>query len=140
MKVSFIGAALALSFGLVTAFPKLVARTDDPCYCVDYVNDDNGKKYGGGTDLCWTTAYENDNCGYQYGGGTFKKAYKKTQVQEELGKWQDEDENYSYAIVHHHQDQLNSIFHEQAHIHLFVDAIEQFEHEDQLVFVLHQQH
>ncbi|KAK5690483.1 hypothetical protein LTR17_025950 [Elasticomyces elasticus] len=52
MKVSSIGAALAFSVGLVTAFPKLVARTDDPCYCVDYVNDDNGKKYGGSYDLC----------------------------------------------------------------------------------------
>ncbi|KAK0824160.1 hypothetical protein LTR54_018408 [Friedmanniomyces endolithicus] len=87
MKVAFIGVALAISIDLVSAFPRLVARTDDPCYCVDHVNDDNGKKYGGsydlcsesfdaawpkpiysGTDNCWTTAYEDDECGYQYGG------------------------------------------------------------------------
>jgi len=47
MKVSSIGVALAFGIGLVSAFPRLVARTNDPCYCVDYVDDDNGKKYGG---------------------------------------------------------------------------------------------
>jgi len=47
MKVAFIGVSLAFSIDLVSAFPRLLARTDDPCYCVDHVNDDNGKKYGG---------------------------------------------------------------------------------------------
>ncbi|KAK5014782.1 hypothetical protein LTR60_003185, partial [Cryomyces antarcticus] len=78
---------LLLSIGVASALPRLVVRDDDPCYCVDYDNDDNGNKYGGSYDLCstsfeaawpkpvygasdscWKTEYDNDDCGHQYGG------------------------------------------------------------------------
>ncbi|KAL2354980.1 hypothetical protein BJ546DRAFT_1061269 [Cryomyces antarcticus] len=90
MKVTSIGLTLLLSIGLVSALPRLAARADDPCYCVDYENDDNGKKYGGSYDLCtapfdtyypkprysssdtcYVTEYQTDDCGYEYGGYVF---------------------------------------------------------------------
>ncbi|KAK4989236.1 hypothetical protein LTR50_003342 [Elasticomyces elasticus] len=52
MKITSVGLAVLVSAGLVSALPHLAARDDDPCFCLDYDNDDNGKKFGGSYDLC----------------------------------------------------------------------------------------
>ncbi|KAK4966077.1 hypothetical protein LTR66_012050 [Elasticomyces elasticus] len=87
MKITSVGLAVLVSAGLVSALPHLAARDDDPCFCVDYDDDDNGNKFGGSYDLCsgsfesyypkpvysstdgcYVTEYDTDSCGFEYGG------------------------------------------------------------------------
>ncbi|KAK4981992.1 hypothetical protein LTR66_009554 [Elasticomyces elasticus] len=116
MKVTSISLTLLFSTGLVSALPRLVACADDPCYCVDYEKDDDGKQYGGSYDLCtapfntqypkpkysssdtcYVTEYQINDCGYEYGGvqllqGKLQQVLQEAEVQEQRRKWQDEEE------------------------------------------------